>query len=200
MSFANLAKWAIALGLLALSFLNASWIAADPQGALQLVAARSEDKEGCATFGGVQRALIDAGGGVVLDTDSAKGCLSAETAIEQFPRYHFILKVSDAEKALAMFERLKEPVDERYGFMGEAATIAAIRAKVPGAWAFTIADGRRCFDDYVKLGWFGLTPQSCRNDHRAARREMESRRLAPPIPCPDAGGECACDPCRAGHA
>lgn len=162
MSIANLAKWAIALGLVALSLLNASWIAPDPQGALQLVAAHSEDKGGCATLGGVQRALIDAGGGVVLDTDSAKDCLSAETAIEQFPRYHFILKVSDAAKALAMFERLKEPVDERYGFVGDAATIAAIRAKVPGAWAWTIADGRRCFADYVKLGWFGLTPRSCK--------------------------------------
>lgn len=162
MSIANLAKWAIALGLVALSLLNASWIAPDPQGALQLVAAHSEDKGGCATFGGVQRALIDAGGGVVLDMDNAKDCLSAETAIEQFPRYHFILKVSDAAKTLAMFERLKEPIDERYGFVGDAATIAAIRAKVPGAWAWTIAGGRRCFADYVKLGWFGLTPRSCR--------------------------------------
>ena len=163
MSVANLAKWGLALGLLALSFLNASWIAADPQGALQLVAAHSEDKNGCATLGGLQRALIDAGGGVVLDMDSAKGCLSAETAIEQFPRYRFILKTSDAEKTLAMFARLKEPIDERYGFVGDAATIAAIREKLPGAWAFTIADGRRCFADYVKLGWFGLTPKSCRD-------------------------------------
>lgn len=162
MSIANLAKWAIALGLLALSFLNASWLAPQPAGGLQLVAAHSEDKDGCATFGGVQRALIDAGGGVVLDTDSAKGCLSAETAIEQFPRYHFILKVSDAEKALAMFERLKEPIDERYGFVGDAAAIATIRANVPGTWAWTIAEARGCFDDYVKLGWFGVTPKSCR--------------------------------------
>lgn len=162
MSIANLAKWAVALGLLALSFLNASWIAPDPQGALQLVAAHSEDKGDCATFGGVQRALIDAGGGVVLDMDSAKGCLSAEAAIAQFPRYHFILKVSDAATALAMFARLKEPIDERYGFVGDAATIASIRAKQPGAWAWTITDGRRCFADYVKLGWFGLTPGSCR--------------------------------------
>lgn len=162
MSIANLAKWAVAIGLVVLSFLNASWIAPDPAGGLQLVAAHSEDKGGCATLGGVQRALIDAGGGVVLDAEGAKGCLSAETAIAQFPRYHFILNVSDAAKTLAMFERLKEPIDDRYGFIGDAATIAAIRAKVPGAWAWTIAGARSCFDDYVKLGWFGVTPKSCR--------------------------------------
>ena len=162
MNIANLAKWAIALGLLGLSFLNASWLAADPQGALQLVAAHSEDKGGCATFGGVQRALIDAGGGVVLDADSTGKCLPAQTALEQFPRYHFILKTSDAAKTLAIFERIKQPIDERYGFLGDAATIAAIRAKAPGAWAWTIAEARACFDDYVKLGWFGVTPKSCK--------------------------------------
>lgn len=162
MKIGNLVKWAIALGLLTLSFLNASWIAPDPQGGLQLVAAHSEDKDGCATLGGVQRALIDAGGGVVLDTDSVRGCLSAETAIEQFPRYRFILKVSDAAKILAMFERLKEPIDDRYGFVGDAAAIAAIRAKAPGAWAWTIAEARGCFDDYAMLGWFGITPKSCK--------------------------------------
>ena len=162
MKIGNLVKWAIALGLLALSFLNASWIAPQPQGGLQLIAAHSEDENGCATLEGTRRALIDAGGGVVLDTESAKGCLSAETALEQFPRYHFILKVSDAEKVLAIFERLKRPIDERYGFMGETDAIAAIRAKAPGAWAWTIADARSCFDDYAKLGWFGIVPQSCK--------------------------------------
>lgn len=162
MRIANLVKWAIALGLLALSFLNASWIAASPQGALQLVAAHSKDKGECATLEGVRRALIDAGGGVLLDADAAGQCLLAETALEQFPRYHFILKVSDAAKVLAMFERLKRPIDERYGFVGDAEAIAAIRAKAPDAWAWTIEGARTCFNDYVKLGWIGLTPKTCK--------------------------------------
>lgn len=162
MKLGNLVKWAIALGLLVLSFLNASWLAPQPVGGLQLIAAHSEDKEGCATLEGTRRALIDAGGGVMLDVESAKGCLSAETALEQFPRYHFILKVADADKALAIFERLERPIDERYGFVGEPDAIAAIRAKAPDAWAWTIAEARRCFDAYAKSGWIGLVPQSCK--------------------------------------
>lgn len=162
MRIANLAKWAIALGLLGLSFLNASWIASSPKGTLQLVAAHSEDKTDCATLEGVRRALIDAGGGVMLDTAASSPCLSAEKALEQFPRYHFILKIDEAAKVLAMFETLKRPIDERYGFVGDAKAIAAIRAKAPGAWAWTIDGARTCFNDYVKLGWFGLTPASCK--------------------------------------
>ena len=162
MRIANLAKWGIALGLLALSFLNASWIAPSPKGALQLVAAHSEDKAGCATLEGVRRALIDAGGGVMLDVGASSPCLSAETALEQFPRYHFILKVDDAARVLAMFEKLKRPIDERYGFVGDATAVAAIRAKAPDAWAWTIDGARACFNDYVKLGWVGLTPGTCK--------------------------------------
>ena len=162
MRIGNLIKWAIAIALVVLSFLNASWLAPDPAGGLSLIAAHSEDKPGCATLEGTRRALIDAGGGVVIDTDSAKGCLTAETALQQFPRYRFILKVSDAAKALAIFKQLDRPVDERYGFLGDAATIAAIRAQNPKAWAWTIPEARGCFADYVKLGWFGGTPASCK--------------------------------------
>lgn len=162
MRIGNLVKWAIAVALVVLSFLNASWLAADPVGGLSLIAARSGDKDGCATLESTRRALIDAGGGVVIDTDSARGCMTAETALEQFPRYHFILKVSDAEKALGIFDTLKRPIDERYGFLGDAASVAAIRLKNPRAWAWTIPEARACFDDYVKFGWFGLVPANCK--------------------------------------
>ena len=161
MKIGNLIKWAIAIALVVLSFLNASWLAPEPSGGLSLIAAHSRNKGGCATLESTRRALIDAGGGVVIDTDNAKGCMTAEMALTQFPRYHFILKVSDGEKALAIFERLKRPIDERYGFLGDAAAIAAIRAKAPAAWAWTIAEGRTCFADYVTRGWLGLVPASC---------------------------------------
>lgn len=160
MRVANLVKWAIALGLLGLSFVNASWLAPDPQGGLQLIAAKN-GKDGCATLETTRRALIDAGGGVVLDSDSAGKCLSAKTALEQFPRYRFLLRTADAAKVLGIFDALKTPVDSRYGFIGTSAAIAGIRDKVPGVWAFTIAEARTCFADYVKLGWFALVPKSC---------------------------------------
>lgn len=158
----NLIKWTVAIALVVLSFVNASWLAPEPVGGLSLIAAHSGDKDGCATLEGTRRALIDAGGGVVIDTDAAKGCMTAETALAQFPRYHFILKVSDAEKALAIFEKLKRPIDDRYGFLGDAAAITTIRAKAPDAWAWTIAEGRTCFADYVTRGWLGLVPASCK--------------------------------------
>ena len=162
MKIGNVIKWAIAIALVVLSFVNASWLAPESPGGLSLIAAHSEDKDGCATLEGTRRALIDAGGGVVIDTDSPKGCMTADTALVQFPRYHFILKVSDAEKALAIFETLKRPIDERYGFVGDATAIAAIRAKAPDAWAWTIAEGRTCFADYETRGWLGLVPATCR--------------------------------------
>ena len=162
MKIGNVIKWAIAIALVVLSFVNASWLAPESPGGLSLIAAHSEDKDGCATLEGTRRALIDAGGGVVIDTDSPKGCMTAETALVQFPRYHFILKVSDAEKALAIFERLKRPIDERYAFLGDATAIAAIRARYPNAWAWTIPEARACFDEYVTRGWFGLVPPSCK--------------------------------------
>ena len=162
MKIGNLIKWAIATGLVVLSFLNASWLAPEPPGGLSLIAAHSGDNDGCATLESTRRALIDAGGGVVIETDSAKGCMTAEMSLAQFPRYHFILKVSDAEKALAIFGRLKRPIDERYGFLGDAAAIATIRAKAPHSWAWTIAEGRSCFADYVTRGWLGLVPASCK--------------------------------------
>lgn len=161
MSIGSLVKWGVALGLLALSFVNASWIAPDPAGAVQLVAAKN-GKDGCASLDSTRRALIAAGGGVVLDTDSAPGCLSAQIALEQFPRYNFILKVTDAAKALAIFDALDRPVNGQYGFMGTPEAIAAIRASRPDAWAWTVSEARTCFADYVKLGWFALIPQSCK--------------------------------------
>ena len=111
MTIANLIKWAIAVALVVLSFVNASWLAPEPKGGLSLIAAHSRSKDVCGTLESTRRALIDAGGGVVIDTDSAKGCTTVETALAKFPRNHFILKVSDAEQALAIFGRLKRPID-----------------------------------------------------------------------------------------
>lgn len=162
MRIGTIVRWGIAAGLVALSFVNASWLASQPLGAMQVLAAKTADKDGCATLEGVRRALIESGGAVLLDAADRPGCLPARTALEQFPRYKFILRASDAGTALAPFETLKRPIDERYGFMGDAATIAAIRARTPDAWAFTVGEGRACFDDYVKLGWFAVVPASCR--------------------------------------
>lgn len=133
-----------------------------PNGAMAMVAAKTADKGGCASLEGVRRALIEAGGPVVLDADAGLGCLPVKTALEQFPRYRFIVRTRNAEKALAPFAELNRPIDDRYAFIGDAATVAAIRAKAPAARAWTIAEARTCFSDYAKLGWLAMVPESCR--------------------------------------
>jgi hypothetical protein len=162
MRVGNVIKWAVAIALVILSFVNASWIAPEPNGALAMIAAQSENKGDCPTLEGTRRALIDAGGPVVIDAAAKPGCMAAVTALTQLPRYPFILKMTDGAKALAVFDGLKRTIDKRYGFIGDAASVAVVRAREPMAWAFTAEEGRSCFGDYVKLGWFGIVPRSCK--------------------------------------
>jgi hypothetical protein len=158
----NVVRWAVAVGLLGLSFVNASWLAPEPSGALQLIGAKVGDKDGCATLDETRRALIAGGGPVVLDADATSGCMPATTALTELARYRFILRIADGEKALELFDAIKRPIDDRYAFLGEAAAVASIRAREPKAWAFTIAESRQCFSDYAKLGWLSLVPASCK--------------------------------------
>ncbi len=162
MRIGSLVRWAIAGFLVVMSFVNASWLAPAPPGALQMIAARPGAGDACPSLKDTREALIAAGGPVVLDAAAKPGCMNFATALEQLPRYKFILKTDDAAGTLAAFEKLERPVDERYGFIGDAATVATIRARAPKAWAFTIAEGRACFEDYVKLGWLAMVPESCR--------------------------------------
>jgi hypothetical protein len=162
MRIGNIVRWAVAFGLLGLSFVNASWLAPEPPGALRLIGAKVGDKDGCATLDATRRALIAGGGPVVLDAEAKPGCMSATTALTELARYRFILRIADGGKALALFDAIKRPIDDRYAFLGDAAAVAAIRAREPNAWAFTIAQGRQCFADYAKLGWLSLVPASCK--------------------------------------
>jgi hypothetical protein len=159
----NIIRWLIAGGLLALSFAQASWLAPNPAGALQLIGAMPGSAESCAKLETVRRALIAGGGPVVIDADAKAGCVPAATVLSQLARYHFVLRVTNGAKALELFETLRRPIDERYAFMGDTAAMAAIRARVPGVWAFTVGEGRRCFSDYKKLGWLTIVPASCKN-------------------------------------
>jgi hypothetical protein len=162
MRIGNIVRWAIAVGLLGLSFVNASWLAPEPAGALKLIGAQVGGEDDCATLDATRRALIAGGGPVVLDIDTKPGCMPATTALAELARYSFIMRTTDGEKALAVFDSIKRPIDDRYAFLGDAAAISAIRAREPNAWAFTIAEGRQCFADYTKLGWLSLVPASCK--------------------------------------
>jgi glycerophosphoryl diester phosphodiesterase len=162
MRFANIIKLSIPALLIALSFTNASWIAPDPDSTLTLIAAHPADGKNCPTIETVRRALIDGGGLVALDAETAPGCMTLGAALQEFPRYHFQVQMRDGAKTLAIFDQLKLPLDERYSFTGDAASVAAIRARAPNAWAWTIAEGKQCFEDYVTKGWFSIVPDSCK--------------------------------------
>ena len=56
----------LAMAMLIFSFTNASWLAAPPQGALKLIAARAEDESGCVTARMAERAFIDGATYLVL--------------------------------------------------------------------------------------------------------------------------------------
>jgi glycerophosphoryl diester phosphodiesterase len=46
-------------------------------------------------------------------------------------------------------------------FYGDAAPIERIRRIYPEAWAFTEEETRACTVAYLKVGWFGITPEEC---------------------------------------
>jgi hypothetical protein len=158
----NAIKWAIALGLVGLSAINASGIAPTPVGSVSLIAAKTEDKGGCATLSGTRQTILDTGGPVVLPFAAAKKCMPVSEALIQLPTFEFMIRTNDAAATLALFERLNRPVDKQYSFVGDAATLASIRAKAPNAWAWNEEEGRACFTAYVKSGWFGIVPDVCK--------------------------------------
>ncbi|MCA1750105.1 MAG: hypothetical protein LC634_11490, partial [Sphingomonadales bacterium] len=81
------------------------------------------------------------------------------------PRFLFRLSSEDPGQADRLVEILRDPrldIVDYFGFYGAAAPIERIRELVPGAWAFTVEEARRCTDDYVAWGWYGQVPESCR--------------------------------------
>jgi hypothetical protein len=161
MRIGNIVRWLVAIGLVILSFVNASWMAPAPTGALQLIGAKADTGGDCASLEDTRRALINGGGTVVLRLDPASGCATPASALAELPRYRFIFDTADGAGALALFDAAKRPIDQRYAFFGTAGAIAPIRARNPEAWTFTIAEARKCFADYTRLGWLAQVPESC---------------------------------------
>lgn len=161
MRIGNVFRWLVAIGLIVLTFANASWMAPAPTGALQLIGAKVGSGDGCPTLEETRRALINGGGPVVLRFDPARPCTTPMQALVELPRYRFIFDTADGAGALAFFDAAKRPIDQRYAFFGTANALAPIRARHPEAWTFTVEEGRTCFRDYTRFGWLSLVPESC---------------------------------------
>jgi glycerophosphoryl diester phosphodiesterase len=69
----------------------------------------------------------------------------------------------DADALLAAFQRAGVKPDESYGYYGHPRVTARLKKLVPEAWTFFKQDIRACMTDYVKIGWTGYVPDSCRN-------------------------------------
>ena len=69
----------------------------------------------------------------------------------------------DADVLLAAFARAGVKPGERYSFYGDPAVTGRLRALVPGAWTYGKDEAGACLKDYLKLGWTGFVPASCRD-------------------------------------
>ena len=128
---------------------------------MQLVAAKPGTGD-CPDVEELRKALIAGGGPAVLTEPDAGKCTARKEALEQLGRYPFIFAGGDPQALLAMFAKTNSPFEGRYGYLGDAAEVAAFRQAAPQGWAFTIAEGRRCYADYTMWGWLTIVPESCR--------------------------------------
>jgi glycerophosphoryl diester phosphodiesterase len=69
----------------------------------------------------------------------------------------------DADALVAAFRRAGVAIDDKYGFTGDPAVVARMRKLAPGAWAFDPREAQKCLIPYLKTGWTGIVPESCRN-------------------------------------
>lgn len=70
---------------------------------------------------------------------------------------------ADADAFLAAVARAGQTVDARFGFSGDAAVTKRLKQQVPDAWVFGKDEIKACLIDYLKLGWSGYVPESCRD-------------------------------------
>jgi hypothetical protein len=136
-TFSTLVKLAIVAAIVILSAMNASWIAPQPPGVLRLIAAKTGDEGGCMTQAGAQKAFVDGADYLVVDSKAPAACVTLDAAAIQMPKRKFIAQAKDANT-------------EVYS------------ATKPQSWVWDTVAARACYDDYFKLGWLGIVPESCR--------------------------------------
>jgi hypothetical protein len=151
---------AIAL-LLYVSVANASWLVNSPTGAATKIAAAPSKGAQCFDTMGLLGAAAKAEGPVVLNAEPAGNCGGVADHLPALTDHRVIVRMDSGPSTLAAFDKVKRPIDERYGFFGDSAAVTAIRARQPNAWAWTWAEARKCQRDYSIWGWLGTMPESC---------------------------------------
>jgi glycerophosphoryl diester phosphodiesterase len=69
----------------------------------------------------------------------------------------------DADALVAAFRRAGVKIDGKYSFYGHPRVTRRLKQLVPGAWTWFKQDLKACLADYLKFGWSGFVPGSCRN-------------------------------------
>ena len=93
---------------------------------------------------------------------------AVEDLLERVPGKQIIFSFAgsdprEADLLIAAFKRAGMEPGERFGFFGDAAVIARIKALAPGAWAFSRQEIGACLPAYFKTGWTGIVPEPCRD-------------------------------------
>lgn len=95
------------------------------------------------------------------------GMATAEEMLREYPSRRFLITIkgSDpkaADALAAAFALAGREIDGKYGFFGDPAVTARMKALAPKAWVGAEPEGA-CMDDYLKLGWSGYMPPSCKS-------------------------------------
>ncbi len=93
---------------------------------------------------------------------------TVEEVLRELPRARiaFVFKSRDprdADALVAAFRRAGVEIDDRFAFTGVEKVVARMRRLAPGAWAYDPRAGKACLTDYIKTGWTGIVPASCRD-------------------------------------
>lgn len=184
-------RWLIALGIIAVSFVNASWISAPAAGTLELIAAGSsrgpEAGARCdmaSVFRGVDRMFLDRADRVLVSVrragedfrivlpglatciEDASAAPTPERFVRQYPKRRFVFNVGGDDRAFVAlrdgYEAAGQRLDARQAVLASKDVAAHARAAAPGIWAFDPEAARACADDYGWTGWTGLMPSACR--------------------------------------
>ena len=121
-----------------------------------------------------QLKALDAGYGYTADggkTYPLRGRIGAIPTIEEVLRavprqmliFHFKTSdPSDADALAAAFVRAGLEIDDKFAFYGAGKVLARMRRYAPNAWMWDQKQARACPMDYLKWGWTGFVPESCR--------------------------------------
>jgi glycerophosphoryl diester phosphodiesterase len=96
------------------------------------------------------------------------GMATVEEALREVPTTRLIFNLPGgdpqvADALVAAFGRAGTKIDGKFGFHGDPAAVARVKALAPAAFTFAADGSSACLADYFRVGWTSFVPASCRN-------------------------------------